>query len=552
MKATVKSIASAINQFFSIPSIGPDSVRRRKLLNIFSAVMLATILIQEAVFLLLITSGHPPAPISSDPSAFWMGEINTWIAALFVVIVFIINRYWSERLATYLFVILLAASVYANMPDNWILAALTSGLAISAFLSSFLLRPYASLVIAGLGSVATVAGGILLGTGVYVTPIFNLFSIAALSQLVARDLEQVLQHVRALNLELDQRVAQRTGELRAILDSTADGIVVFDNTGHATIANPATEHLLGQSPKEIIGRDIEGVMRDRVHAYDQEVITDILKDRTAHYPSLKVRWDDKTLSMSAAPAKLDSGEDIGTVAVFRDFTQEAEVDRMKSTFLSIASHDLRSPLGAILGLTELVREGVYTSFEEQRHAIDRIYSNTQYMLSLANSLLGQAQIEAGILQLQLAPFSPASLIKGVVSAMEVLAQDKGIELTAHVADDIPDVITGDQEKLSQVLFNLLGNAIKFTEGGMVQVRAHTQGEDHWALAVSDTGRGIPKDALSIIFEPFRRIESASAAGVGLGLSIVKQLVDLMDGEVQLESEVEKGSTFTIVLPLVTD
>ena len=160
------------------------------------------------------------------------------------------------------------------------------------------------------------------------------------------------------------------------------------------------------------------------------------------------------------------------------------------------------------------------------------------------------------------PFSPANLIQGVVSAMEVLAQDKGIALTAHVADDIPDVITGDQEKLSQVLFNLLGNAIKFTDGGSVQVSAYVQGEahyvgearyaGHWALAVSDTGRGIPEDALSIVFEPFRRIESASAAGVGLGLSIVKQLVDLMGGEVQLESEVGKGSTFTIVLPLITD
>jgi signal transduction histidine kinase len=279
------------------------------------------------------------------------------------------------------------------------------------------------------------------------------------------------------------------------------------------------------------------------------VIVDILKDRATHYPSLKVRWDDKTLSMSAAPVKLQPGESIGTVAVFRDFTQEAEVDRMKSTFLSIASHDLRSPLGAILGLTELVREGVYTSPEEQRHAIDRIYSNTQYMLSLANSLLGQAQIEAGILQLQPAPFSPANLIEGVVSAMEVLAHDKGIALTAHVADDIPDVITGDQEKLSQVLFNLLGNAIKFTDGGSVQVHAYVQGQGRWALAVSDTGRGIPEDAQSIIFEPFRRIESASAAGVGLGLSIVKQLVDLMGGEVHLESEVGKGSTFTVILPL---
>ncbi len=524
MKAAVKSIASAVNQFFDIPTIGPDSVRRRKLLNIFSAVMLTTILTQEAVFLLLIVSGHPPAPVASDPSAFRMGEINTWIAALFVVIVFIINRYWSERLATYLFVILLAASVYANMPDNWILAALTSGLAVSAFLSSFLLRPYASLVIASLGSAATIAAGVWLGTGVYITPIFNLFSIAALSQLVAHDLEQVLHSLHTLNLELDQRVEQRTGELRAILHSTADGIVVFDNAGQATIANPATEHLLGQPFKEIVGRDIKGLMKDSVNAYDQEIIADILKDRTAHYPSLKIRWDDKTLSMSAASVKLDSSEEIGTVAVFRGFTQEAEVDHMKSTFLSIASHDLRSPLTAILGLTELIREGIFTSPKEQRYAINHIYANTQYMLSLANSLLGQAQIEAGLLQLRPASLAPSDLIEGVVSAMGVLAQDRGIELAGHISDDTPASVTGDREKLNQVLFNLVGNAIKFTEKGSVQIRAYVKDEDHWALAVSDTGRGIPEDAQSIIFEPFSQIEGTSAAGVGLGLTIVKQLI----------------------------
>jgi len=291
------------------------------------------------------------------------------------------------------------------------------------------------------------------------------------------------------------------------------------------------------------------LMKDSVDTYDREVITDILKDRAAHYPSLKIRWGDKTLSMSAAPVKLDSGEEIGTVAVFRDFTQEAEVDRMKSTFLSIASHDLRSPLSAILGLTELVREGVFTSLEKQRYAIDRIYSNTQYMLSLANSLLGQAQIEAGILKLRLGPLSASELVEEVTNAMSVLAQDRGIELTGHVSEDMPDSVIGDREKLNQVLFNLVGNAIKFTDEGSVQVRVYVQDQEHWALAVSDTGRGIPEDAQDVIFEPFRQVEGTSAAGVGLGLTIVKQLVDLLGGEIHLDSEVKKGSTFTIVLPI---
>jgi signal transduction histidine kinase len=137
--------------------------------------------------------------------------------------------------------------------------------------------------------------------------------------------------------------------------------------------------------------------------------------------------------------------------------------------------------------------------------------------------------------------------------MDVLAHDKGIELKAHIADDIPDIIVGDQEKLSQVLFNLVGNGIKFTDEGSVKVHACRPDEAHhaahWAISVSDTGRGIPEEAQPIIFEPFLRAESTSASGVGLGLSIVKQLVELMEGEILLESRVGEGSTFTVILPL---
>jgi signal transduction histidine kinase len=352
--------------------------------------------------------------------------------------------------------------------------------------------------------------------------------------IATRTMDRAISDLHTLNLELEDRVDQRTGELRAILDSTADGIVVFDTLGCATVANPATANLLGKPTDRIIGTYIQEMMSGAVNA---------------DTPSARLERGDKTLSITAAPVHLDSGEEIGTVAVFHDFTREAEVDRMKSTFLSIASHDLRSPLGSILGLAEMVREGVYTSPQEQRDVIDRIYSHTQYMLSLANSLLGRAQIEAGVLQLQPALFSPRDLIKDVIGAIEVRAQEKDIELAAHVAADVPDMITGDREKVSQVLFNLVGNAIKFTDAGSVQIRAYTQGDEHWALEVSDTGCGISEAAQSIIFEPFRRAEGTSADGVGLGLSIVKQLVELMGGEVHLESRIGEGSTFTVVLPI---
>jgi PAS domain S-box-containing protein len=565
MQATVKAIASAVNKLLDVPSMDPDAARRGKLLNILLLGMFA----MGLAGLLIISIFHfigqrVTSPYLEDAAPLFPVTFGVLAG---IAIIYAVNRYWISWVAGSLFVLLLIAAAFAGDEIEQVIRGRSLVLfAIPIVMSSVLVRPYAAFVTAGIVTVAF----FVVGFSVQILPdpfalvIFT--SIALASWLSARAMEHAIKDLQILNVELDTRVVERTRQLserteqlaealaktEAILGSTADSIVVFDTDGRAAIANSATERLLGQSPQEIIGCDITELMKDSVNTYDQEVIVDILKDKTAHYPSLKVQWNDKTLSMSAAPVKLDSGEEIGTVAVFRDFTQEAEVDRMKSTFLSIASHDLRSPLSAILGLTELIREEVFTSSEEQRYAIDRIYANTEYMLSLANSLLGQAQIEAGILQLRLAPLSPSDLVEEVTTAMGVLAQDRGLELTGHVGDDLPPSVIGDREKLSQVLFNLVGNAIKFTEEGSVQVRAFAADEAHWALAVSDTGRGIPEDAQDVIFEPFRQVEGTSAAGVGLGLTIVKQLVDLMDGEIHLESAVGKGSTFTVVLPITAN
>jgi signal transduction histidine kinase len=414
---------------------------------------------------------------------------------------------------------------------------------VSAVIASFLLGRiggivYGILHIVGVGALFTrcYSSGVPIGVEDLAVQLGIGLMLNIVLWIATRSMDRAIHDLHALNLELEDRVDQRTGELRAILDSTADGIVVFDPSGTAAVANPAAAALLDKPAGEIVGSDIRDLVGNAVDIDASGV---------------KLRYGDKTLSVTAAPVRLDSGEEIGTVAVFHDFTREAEVSRMKSFFLSIASHDLRSPLGAILGLTELVREGVYTSSEEQREIIDRIYSNTQYMLSLANSLLGRAQIEAGILQLRLAPFPLADLIENVIKAMAIQAQDKGIELTTRIAENLPGTIVSDQEKVSQVLFNLVGNGIKFTDAGSVQVCAHLHGDEHWALVVSDTGRGIAEDAQAVVFEPFRRGEGASA-GVGLGLSIVKQLVELMGGEIQLQSQLGEGSTFTIVLPMAPE
>jgi signal transduction histidine kinase len=155
------------------------------------------------------------------------------------------------------------------------------------------------------------------------------------------------------------------------------------------------------------------------------------------------------------------------------------------------------------------------------------------------------------LELNIHSFAPAELIDNILAKMSILAQAKGLSLTGDIAANVTVTLSGDEVRLQQILVNLISNAIKFTSAGAVQVRLYCPDTDHWALQVADTGSGIPVEAQTYIFEPFRQVDGSITreyAGVGLGLSIVKQLITLMRGEITLESALGRGSTFTIFLP----
>ena len=233
-----------------------------------------------------------------------------------------------------------------------------------------------------------------------------------------------------------------------------------------------------------------------------------------------------------------------------------ELDRLKSKFVSMVSHELRTPLGAIQGFAEMLQAGIYGSLsKKQEDALERISKNTRRLLMIVNDLLDQARIEAGELSIRPTIFSPSDLTEDLKSTVGVLVERKGLELTTEVADDVPDSLYGDKERLHQILVNLTDNAIKFTDEGGVHVhicRPDGKHTSHWAIEVSDTGPGISEEDEELVFAPFRRVDDSMTrehVGVGLGLSIVKQLVELMNGEIILESEPGQGSTFTVVLPL---
>jgi len=240
------------------------------------------------------------------------------------------------------------------------------------------------------------------------------------------------------------------------------------------------------------------------------------------------------------------------VEIARDQAQEA--NRFKSEMLAKVSHEFRTPLGVIIGYGEMLAAGVYGPVgPDQVQKITELIDSAQGLNQLVTDLLDQARLEAGEIHLEQKPVNVADLLKRVAAQMGYLAQLKKITLQFEIAAEMPPEIIGDEGRLQQILINLINNAIKFTEQGSVITRILRPDAGFWALQVSDTGIGIPLNAQRTIFEPFRQVDGSvtrQRGGTGLGLSIVRQLAQAMGGTVHLDSLPGRGSTFTILLPLL--
>ena len=226
----------------------------------------------------------------------------------------------------------------------------------------------------------------------------------------------------------------------------------------------------------------------------------------------------------------------------------------KSQFFANMSHELRTPLNAVLGYSELLADGIYGSMPEKAaEVLERIQSNGKHLLGLINDVLDLSKIEAGQLTLSLDDYSVENVVGSVVSAAGSLAKTKGIELTTSIAPGLP-IGRGDERRLTQVLLNLVSNAIKFTDTGKVQVDAKAV-DGEFNIAVRDTGPGIAPGDRQKIFEEFQQVDNSSTrakGGTGLGLSISRRFIDMHGGRIDLVSTVGVGSTFSVVIPVRVD
>ncbi len=245
---------------------------------------------------------------------------------------------------------------------------------------------------------------------------------------------------------------------------------------------------------------------------------------------------------------------IQNARLFREIQEQSRqlelASQHKSQFLANMSHELRTPLNAILGYTEMMADGLYGELgEKAKGVLERVQANGRHLLGLINDVLDLSKIEAGQLKLSIDNYSLPAVVQQVLSATESLARNKSLQLTATIAEAMP-AGRGDERRLTQVLLNLVGNAIKFTDKGSVTIRALAEG-GRFEIAVVDTGPGIKPEDRARIFEEFQQVDDTNTrkkGGTGLGLAISRRIVEMHGGRIEVDSAVGQGSTFRVIIP----
>jgi signal transduction histidine kinase len=284
----------------------------------------------------------------------------------------------------------------------------------------------------------------------------------------------------------------------------------------------------------IIGRYQNGMVRGFIKAREQMILEEQERIRGA-----------LQIAISRYTVEIQEVQEIAKKA--------DEANQFKSQFIARISHELRTPLGALLGLAEMLQQSVYGELTPpQLDIVQRIIGNAQELKQIFTELLDQSQIESGQLRLKQKAFSPQALAKKVHSNYLAMALEKGLSMHLETVPGLPQMLIGDAARIEQILSNLIVNAIKFTKKGGITIRVFKGSAVDWAMQVKDTGIGIAPEEQARIFEPFRQADEATSrkyGGVGLGLAIVQQLVQVMQGSIHLESKPGQGSTFTVHLPI---
>jgi len=375
--------------------------------------------------------------------------------------------------------------------------------------------------------------------------------------------------VEAEQKKLDQRLRDQQFYTRSLIESNIDALMTTDPSGIITDVNKQMEALTDCTRDELIGAPFKNYFTDpeRAEAGIKRVLSE--KKLTDYELTACARDGKRTVVSYNATTFYDRDRTLqGVFAAARDVTERKQVEaelkqakavaesasQTKSDFLASMSHEIRTPMNAIIGIADLLAKTSLTPEQDKYVQIFRRAGDN--LLHLINDILDLSKVEASQLELERTRFSLNDLLGKVTEMVGVPAQDKGLTLVCETAAGIPGDLIGDPTRLRQVLLNLLGNAIKFTESGEVALRVTRDAEfpDPGALrfTIADTGIGIPRDKLGAVFDRFTQADSSTTrryGGSGLGLTISKRLVELMGGRISVESTAGEGSVFAFTVPL---
>lgn len=379
-------------------------------------------------------------------------------------------------------------------------------------------------------------------------------------------------HFSTLALERYRAEAERQRLLQA-LESTTDSVVLTNRAGKIRWANSAFVRNTGYTLEEALGKTPGQLFKSGKHdrAFYEQLWSTILGGQVWQGEIIN-RYKDGTLhheGMTITPVRDEGGEITHFLAIKRDITDHKRMEeelqralqaaqaanRAKMSFLAMMSHEVRTPMNGILGMGQLLLQTPLT--EEQREYLNILQRSAEVLLSVLNDILDFSKIEAGKLTLEQIPFNLHQLVQEIGLLFLPKARQQGLRLEVKIAPEVPPFVQGDPVRLRQIVSNLVSNALKFTPEGEVRIEVTSLGsqvpdEARIRLSVHDTGIGIPADKQAIIFDAFAQAEESTSrkyGGTGLGLSICKELTKLMNGQIGVESEEGKGSTFWVELPL---
>lgn len=407
-------------------------------------------------------------------------------------------------------------------------------------------------------------GGLDFHYGLLVPPVLTLFFALALAYNQARELNLESENNKRLAGQLEKRAEVIMGErnqLNSVLFSILDGVFVLDREERIIIFNKAMEKLTNFSREKAIGKPADEIVRffDKDHqitSQDYCKLTERERDETI-FAKKKLKLLNKFeniryVDVNSATIKEAKAINVGCIVTAHDVTEERQLEEMRLDFVSIAAHELRTPITAIRGyLSILIEEVAGKLAPEERSWLEKAFVSTSNLSSLVENLLAVSRIELRTLKLELTKCNWREILQGVVNDFKQPATQKGIHLQLKVAGGLPKIAV-DRFRISEVVANLLSNAITHTKsGGRVEVSTQLK-DSQIVTTVSDTGQGIPKEALSHLFTKFFRVSGVleeGSKGTGLGLYISKAVVEMHKGKIWVESTLGVGSKFSFSLPV---